>query len=151
MLIGLLSFVCTVTTPLAPVVLTGTSLFAVSWGAAPVGTSAKPHLPGHRRRGRSLVQTRPMVVGPGKLSLGLGLGAAVAPPVVAWLMTSFGWQRALGWTTLPAVVFVAIWAWYARNTPREHRAVSPAELAELDAQAQGAWTIRSRGAAWRRC
>jgi ACS family glucarate transporter-like MFS transporter len=67
----------------------------------------------------------------GLLSLGLGLGAAVAPPAVAWLMSSFGWQRALAWTTLPALLLTAVWAWYARNTPAEHPAVSPAELSEL--------------------
>src|SRR6201999_1603383 len=55
------------------------------------------------------------------------------PPVIAWLMSSFGWQQAIAWTALPALVLIVIWGWYARNTPTEHPAVGAAELAELDA------------------
>jgi MFS transporter, ACS family, glucarate transporter len=136
-LIGLLSFICTVTTPLAPMVLTGTTLFAVLLGVQLLlGLAQSPIFPvtagvvevWFKPDQWSLVQ--------GLLSLGLGLGAAVAPPVVAWLMSSFGWQRALGWTTLPAIVLVVLWAWYARNTPAEHPAVGATELAELGAQSQ---------------
>ena len=137
-LIGLLSFVCTVTTPLAPVVLTGTSLFAVLLGVQLLlGLAQSPIFPVTAGVVEAWFKPSQWSLVQGMLSLGLGLGAAVAPPVVAWLMSSFGWQRALGWTTLPAVALVAVWGWYARNTPGEHPAVSPAELAELDTQAQG--------------
>jgi ACS family glucarate transporter-like MFS transporter len=137
-LIGLLSFICTVTTPLAPVVLTGTALFAVLLGVQLLlGLAQSPIFPvtagvveaWFRPDQWSLVQ--------GLLSLGLGLGAAVAPPAVAWIMSSFGWQRALAWTTLPALLLTAVWAWYARNTPAEHPAVSPEELSELDTRSAG--------------
>jgi sugar phosphate permease len=40
-----------------------------------------------------------------------------------------------------------VWAWYGRNTPAEHRAVTPAELAELDAEV----AMRDQpGISWRR-
>jgi ACS family glucarate transporter-like MFS transporter len=134
-LIGLLSFVCTVTTPLAPVVLTGTSLFAVLLGIQLLlGIAQGPIFPVTAGVVEAWFKPSQWSLVQGTLSLGLGLGAAVAPPVIAWLMSSFGWQRALGWTTLPAIVLVAFWGWYARNTPGEHPAVSAAELAELDTQ-----------------
>jgi sugar phosphate permease len=51
--------------------------------------------------------------------------------VIVFLMQRFGWQRALFWTALPSLALVAGWAWYVRNTPREHASVSPEELADL--------------------
>jgi sugar phosphate permease len=63
--------------------------------------------------------------------MALSLGAALTPPLIASLMVSVGWRRALGWSGVPAVLIIVLWAWYARNTPREHAAVAGAELAEL--------------------
>ena len=132
-LIGLLSFICTVTTPLAPVVLTGTALFAVLLGVQLLlGLAQSPIFPVTAGVVEAWFKPDQWSLVQGLLSLGLGLGAAVAPPAVAWLMSSFGWQRALAWTTPPALLLTAVWAWYARNTPAEHPAVSPAELSELD-------------------
>jgi sugar phosphate permease len=132
-LIGLLSFICTVTTPLAPVVLTGTALFAVLLGVQLLlGLAQSPIFPVTAGVVEAWFKPDQWSLVQGLLSLGLGLGAAVAPPAIAWLMSSFGWQRALAWTTLPALLLTAVWAWYARNTPAEHPAVSPEELSELD-------------------
>jgi ACS family glucarate transporter-like MFS transporter len=65
--------------------------------------------------------------------MGLQLAAAVTPPLIAYLMDAFGWQWALIWPALPALALIAVWAWYGRNTPAEHPAVTPEELAELGA------------------
>jgi ACS family glucarate transporter-like MFS transporter len=136
-LIGLLSFICTVTTPLAPVVMTGTALFAVLLGVQLLlGLAQSPIFPVTAGVVEAWFKPDQWSLVQGLLSLGLGLGAAVAPPAVAWLMSSFGWQRALAWTTLPALLLTAVWAWYARNTPAEHPAVSPAELSELGTRSE---------------
>jgi ACS family glucarate transporter-like MFS transporter len=63
--------------------------------------------------------------------MGLQLGAAATPPVVAALMLRLGWQQAMFWISAPALAGIAAWARYARNTPREHSGVSAAELAEI--------------------
>ncbi len=131
-LIGLLGFLATISTPLAPVVLAGTALFAVLLGAQLLlGVAQGPFFPVTAGVVESWFTPDKWPLVQGLLSLGLGLGAAVTPPVVAWLMSSFGWQRALAWTTLPALGLIALWAWYGRNTPEQHPAVSAAELAEL--------------------
>ena len=65
----------------------------------------------------------------------LQLAAAATPPVVAYLMSAVGWQQALFWPGLPAVVVILVWSWYARNSPREHPSVTPEEIAELGKEA----------------
>jgi len=45
-----------------------------------------------------------------------------------------GWQQALLWTSLPAIGLIAVWAWYGRNSPREHPSVTAAELEEIGPQ-----------------
>lgn len=67
----------------------------------------------------------------GLQSMGLQAGAAMTPLLIAPLMIAFGWQRAIEYTTLPALVVILAWVWYARDTPREHSRVLPAELAEI--------------------
>lgn len=69
----------------------------------------------------------------GLLVTGLWLGAAVTPPLIAWLMGRHGWQWALLMTSVPSLVLVALWHGYFRNHPAEHRGVSASELDELRA------------------
>jgi ACS family glucarate transporter-like MFS transporter len=68
---------------------------------------------------------------------GMQLGAAITPVLVAPLMIMAGWQSAIVWTTLPALALIACWAWYGRNTPREHHGVGAVELAEIGAHSDG--------------
>ena len=67
----------------------------------------------------------------GLLVTGLWTGAAIASPLVAWLMQAYGWQAALLITSLPALVLVVLWAVCVRDFPEHHPWVKPAELAEL--------------------
>jgi sugar phosphate permease len=71
----------------------------------------------------------------GLQTMGLQLGAAATPPVVAALMVRLGWQQAMFWISVPALAGIAWWARYARNTPREHAGVGPTELMEIGAPA----------------
>jgi ACS family glucarate transporter-like MFS transporter len=132
-LIGVVAFLATFATPLAPLLLGGTALFAVLLGLQLLfGASQSPIFPVTAGVTEAWFKPSQWSLVQGLLSLGLGLGAALTPPVIAWLMSSYGWQKALAWTTLPALALTAVWAWYARNTPAEHPAVSAAELAELE-------------------
>ena len=134
-IIGIGAFLATVATPLAPFWLTGSGLFVallllqVVLGCSqaavfPVSAGVfEVWFPAHRW---AFVQ--------GLQTMGLGLGAALTPPLIAHLMSALGWQRALLWASLPAVALISIWAWYGRNTPREHRSVTAEELAEIGSQ-----------------
>ena len=135
-LIGTVAFLATVLTPLAPVALSGTTLFVVLlalqlvMGLAqgsifPVGSGVMETW--FRPERWALIQ--------GMQSMGLQFAAAATPPVVAYLMGTLGWQQALFWPALPAVMVIVLWAWYARNSPREHPSVTPEEIAELGKEA----------------
>ena len=131
-IIGIAAFLATIATPLAPYRLTGAGLFAALLllqlvlgcsQAAIFPVSAGVFEVWFPPRRWSFVQ--------GLQTMGLGLGAAFTPPLITHLMSALGWQQALLWASLPALALIAIWAWYGRNTPREHPSVSPDELAEI--------------------
>jgi sugar phosphate permease len=85
----------------------------------------------------------------GLVSCGMGAGGAAAPAMIASLMVVTGWRSALVAIALPVIVLVALWWWRGRDTPAEHRKVTPAELEELPvaaAQAAAAPTWRRVGA-----
>jgi ACS family glucarate transporter-like MFS transporter len=134
-LIGATAFLATLAMPLVPEFFAGPALFAalvcvqlllgLSQGAVfPISAGVfEAWFPAKRW---ALVQ--------GLQTAGLGLGAAVTPPLIVYLMDRLGWQRGLAWASLPAVPLIAFWAWYGRNTPREHPAVSAHELAQIGSQ-----------------
>jgi MFS transporter, ACS family, glucarate transporter len=130
--VGLLGFCATVATPLAPLLLAGAVLLGVLIAAQMLlGLSQGPIFPVSAGVFEAWFTPDRWPLVQGLQSMGLGLGAALTPPLIAWLMTAFGWQRALAWSTLPTLALVAGWAWYGRDTPRQHPAVSRAELAEI--------------------
>jgi MFS transporter, ACS family, glucarate transporter len=60
--------------------------------------------------------------------LGIGLGGAVTPPLIAWIMVSWGWRSSFYVCGLVGVAFAAFWYSYVRNLPEEHPGVNAAEL-----------------------
>lgn len=129
---GIAAFAAVMATPAAPEFLTGTALFSVLLGAQFVlGTAQAGIFPVGNGVFEAWFPARQWALALGAQNMGLNLGAALTPPLVAVLMSTLGWQQALAWSGIPPVLLVALWAWYARNTPREHSAVSAAELAEL--------------------
>jgi len=147
-LMGVLAFLATVLTPLAPRLLQGGALIGMLFalqllmglaqaGIFPVGSGVMEAW--FRPEKWAIIQ--------GVQTMGMQFAAAATPPIVAILMNSVGWQKALFWPALPAVIVIALWAWYGRNTPKEHSSVTAAELAELDASRgeQSPTAILSRG------
>jgi MFS transporter, ACS family, glucarate transporter len=134
-IIGLAAFLATVATPLAPYWLTGVSLFAVLLLLQLLlGCSQAAIFPVSAGVFEVWFPPRWWTSVQGLQTMGLSLGAALTPPLIASLMSVVGWQRALLWASLPAVGLIALWAWYGRNTPREHPSVTAQELAEIGGQ-----------------
>jgi MFS transporter, ACS family, glucarate transporter len=131
-IIGLIAFFATVATPLAPYVLGGSGLFAVLLCVQLLlGSSQAAIFPVSAGVFETWFPPSRWALVQGLQTMGLGLGAAATPPLVASLMGSLGWQQALLWTSLPAIALIGLWAWYGRNTPREHPSVSAEELLEI--------------------
>ena len=134
-IIGIAAFLATLATPLAPYWLSGLSLFvALLLGQLLLGCSQGAIFPVSAGVFEVWFPPRHWTSVQGLQTMGLSLGAALTPPLIASLMSVMGWQQALIWTSLPAVGLIAVWAWYGRNTPREHPSVTAAELAEIGPQ-----------------
>jgi MFS transporter, ACS family, glucarate transporter len=131
-IIGIAAFVATVATPLAPFWLTGAGLFvALLLLQLLLGCSQGAIFPVSAGVFEVWFPPRRWAFVQGLQTMGLSLGAALTPPLIASLMEVIGWQRALLWASLPAIALIAIWAWYGRNTPRQHPSVSAEEFAEI--------------------
>lgn len=73
----------------------------------------------------------------GLSSTGLTLGFAATAPVLAWMITQWGWRQSF--LVLAPFGFLAagLWWWYARDTPAQHHAVNAAELELIEADQCG--------------
>ena len=131
-IVGAAAFLAVFATPLLPSLLAGTGLFAAMLVAQLLlGVSQAAIFPVSAGVFEAWFPANRWAFVQGLQTMGLQLGAAATPPLIASLMHAFGWQRALLWSTLPGVGLIALWAWYGRNNPREHGGVSAAELAEI--------------------
>jgi MFS transporter, ACS family, glucarate transporter len=132
--ISIVALLATILTPLVPFALSGTALLIALLGLQLLlGVAQGPIFPVSSGVMEAWFRPDQWALPQGLQSMGLQFAAALTPPVVAFLMDSFGWQRALFWPALPALGLLAVWAWYGRNTPAEHPAVTSEELAELGA------------------
>jgi MFS family permease len=59
------------------------------------------------------------------------IGNAATPPLVAALLLLMSWRRSFVILGLASLVWVVVWAWYFRNDPRQHPAITKADLAAL--------------------
>ncbi|HKW81040.1 MAG TPA: MFS transporter [Casimicrobiaceae bacterium] len=63
------------------------------------------------------------------------LGGAVTPPIVLAIALASGWRQSFFVLGSISLVWTVVWIWLFRNTPVEHKWVSPAELAEIGVKA----------------
>src|SRR5256714_5535550 len=59
------------------------------------------------------------------------LGNALTPPLVAWLIALVTWRGSFIVTGALSFLWALAWAWYFRDNPAEHRAITSQELAQL--------------------
>jgi ACS family glucarate transporter-like MFS transporter len=143
--IGITAFLATLAMPLVPGFFTGPALFAALLSVQLVlGVSQGAIFPVSAGVFEAWFPAKRWAFVQGLQTAGLQLGAALTPPLIVYLMNRLGWQQALVWASLPALALIATWAWYGRNTPREHASVSARELAEIGSQPQTDSTVNLR-------
>jgi len=131
-IIGIVSFIAMITTPIVPRFFAAQPLFIALFCAQLVLGSAQAAIfPVSAGVFEAWFPANRWAFVQGLQTMGLGLGSAITPPLIASLMLGVGWQGALLWAAVPAVGLVAGWAWYGRGTPREHGAVTEEELREI--------------------
>ncbi|HEX4241661.1 MAG TPA: MFS transporter [Steroidobacteraceae bacterium] len=126
---GVGAFIATLAMPIAPFWLHGTGLFvALLLVQLLLGCSQAGLFPVSSGVFETWFPPRWWASVQGLQTMGLSLGAALTPPLISRLMGDMGWQRALVWASLPAIPLILLWAWYGRNSPREHPSITPREL-----------------------
>lgn len=68
----------------------------------------------------------------GIINIGSGVGALIAPPLVAFLILQYNWRAAFVVTGLIGLVWVVIWLAFYRS-PEEHSMLRPEELEHIRA------------------
>ncbi|MEO7954547.1 MAG: MFS transporter [Polaromonas sp.] len=63
------------------------------------------------------------------------LGGAVTPPIVLIIVAAYGWRESFIILGAISLVWTCFFVWLYRNTPLEHKWVTPAELKEIGVNA----------------
>jgi ACS family glucarate transporter-like MFS transporter len=64
---------------------------------------------------------------------GVGMGSGLAPPVVAFIVYTFGWHEVFYFSALIGLIMAGLWYWFSRDTPAQHPSTTPEELAHIKA------------------
>jgi MFS transporter, ACS family, glucarate transporter len=130
--IGLVAFLATIATPIVPGFLSGTALFLALYVAQLIlGLSQGAIFPVSAGVFEAWFPPRRWAFVQGLQTMGLNFGLALTPPLIVTLSLWLGWRQALIWSSMPTLALIALWAWYGRNTPREHPSISKQELEEI--------------------
>lgn len=65
---------------------------------------------------------------------GGSVGQMLAYPMTAWIILQFSWEAVFYVSALLGLLWVAVWTWYARDRPHEHRGVDDHELRHIRAE-----------------
>jgi len=147
--VGAAGLCATLATPLLPLVFDGSGVFlALLTTQCVLGISQAPVFPLCAAVIEAWFPAHRWALANGLQTSGMLFGGAVTPPLLVGLTQWVGWRAALLSIALPVAVFFAAWAWYGRDSPREHPKVTAEELAELPPKvgATSPMTVRRLGA-----
>ncbi len=63
---------------------------------------------------------------------GSRLGGALTPVLVVFIIARWGWRAAFFCSAALSMIWVAVWYWYYRNSPAEHRSVNEGERSLIE-------------------
>ena len=66
-----------------------------------------------------------------------GLGAAITPPLIGWIMSRYGWRESFYVCGAVGIVVALGWYRYSTDRPEQHPKVSAAELAVIRGEGPG--------------
>ncbi len=68
----------------------------------------------------------------GIIFAGVGAGAGITPPLIAYILMNWGWRWSFYISALLGLVAGAVWYLLARDTPQKHPWISPREIATIE-------------------
>ena len=89
--------------------------------------------PASNRLVASWIPSRERGVANGLIFAGVGVGGASAPPLITYVMLRHDWRWAFWLCAVIGVAAGILWSLLVRNTPAEHKHLSPAEAAYIEA------------------
>jgi MFS transporter, ACS family, glucarate transporter len=89
----------------------------------------------------------------GLIWAGVGAGSGLTPPLLTWLILSFGWRAAFWFDAGLGLIGASVWWLIARDRPEDHPSVSAAECREIHdglmSLSAGATKMDDRSISWR--
>jgi MFS transporter, ACS family, glucarate transporter len=64
---------------------------------------------------------------------GIGVGGAITPMLIAWVMNNWGWRTSFYACGCIGILIAVVWHFYLRDQPSDHPRVNAAELAQIHA------------------
>lgn len=68
-------------------------------------------------------------IGSSSFVMGIGVGGALTPPLIAWVMQRWGWRSSFYLSGLLGILVAIVWHWWVTNSPEENPRVNAEELA----------------------
>jgi len=68
-------------------------------------------------------------IGSSAFMMGIGVGGALTPPLIAWVMQRWGWRSSFYLSGLIGALVALLWQWWVTNSPEENPRVNAEELA----------------------
>jgi MFS family permease len=81
---------------------------------------------------------------------GSRLGGALTPALVVLIIARYGWRAPFICFGALGLMWSAVWFWYYRDSPREHKAVNAAEGELIGSSLNGVHSRQTRTAPWKR-
>lgn len=89
--------------------------------------------PAGNRLVSSWIPVRERGLANGLIFAGVGVGGGIAPPLITWIIVSYGWQAAFHASAAIGIVVGVVWLVLVRDRPDQHPRISPEEQAFIAA------------------
>jgi ACS family glucarate transporter-like MFS transporter len=89
--------------------------------------------PASNRLVASWIPTKERGLANGLIFAGIGIGGGVAPPLITFIMITYGWQWAFYISAIIGFLIVALWLLFIRDKPSDHPRISEEEAAYIEA------------------
>ncbi len=107
------------------------SVFSFAFWRATLGLGEAGNWPGAIKSIAEWFPAKERGFATGIFNLGSSTGAVIAPPLIVWITTHFGWRNAFVLAGSLGFLWLAAWLWFYR-LPRQHSRITPAELTYIE-------------------